>query len=154
MGKRQAIMLQISSMSDHPHGCGEKKIARVAIVRNDGSSPRVWGKEDNPDNPCMKPRIIPTGVGKRISALNWKAPATDHPHGCGEKVSPEPPAFAKPGSSPRVWGKALFIRISDMAGRIIPTGVGKSRCIIGRKTGNADHPHGCGEKTKVLTPWF
>ena len=90
---------------DHPHGCGEKlqEVAKEAGVN--GSSPRVWGKVSALFPPESSLRIIPTGVGKRAPPPCPTTPASDHPHGCGEKASDIRIFAAIIGSSPRVWGK-------------------------------------------------
>ena len=70
-------------------------------------------------------RIIPTGVGKSRAAAPRRAGSADHPHGRGEKGW-APILDGRPrGSSPRAWGKVKIDTIAELAGRIIPTGVGK-----------------------------
>ena len=53
------------------------------------------------------------------------------------------------GSSPRVWGKETLTQKTVFNQRIIPTGVGKSGSRSELSVGNADHPHGCGEKDNI-----
>ncbi len=50
----------------------------------------------------------------------------DHPHACGDKQTAKVIYMKAPGSSPRVWGQALFISALDQSRRIIPTRVGTS----------------------------
>ena len=76
----------------------------------------------------------------------------DHPRGCGEKLHTATTRSICTGSSPRVRGKAaVSIRVSILT-RIIPAGAGKStaRETAGNRAG--DHPRGCGEKGRGLTP--
>ena len=61
----------IVPVTDHPHGCGEKRLALMDLVISSYSI-----------------RIIPTGVGKSNiwNALTQFVGVVDHPHGCGEKL--------------------------------------------------------------------
>ena len=90
---------------DHPHACGDKGAVATVPVTSLGSSPRVWGQDDdlrkdefhlriiptrvgtskkNLKN-FYKPRIIPTRVGtSRLIDLE-KIADEDHPHACGDK---------------------------------------------------------------------
>ena len=48
---------------DHPHACGDKKIARLSDGVLKGSSPRVWGQDFLYKLFFCADRIIPTRVG-------------------------------------------------------------------------------------------
>ena len=51
------------------------------------------------------------------------------------------------GSSPRVWGQAIWaLYLADQAG-IIPTRVGTSNVLICHQKIHGDHPHACGDKS-------
>ena len=88
----------------HPHGCGEHSSLDNWTMRQDGSSPRLWGTLIEGFGKKNLQRFIPTAVGNTlITAQRWK-PKTVHPHGCGEHdikpgIKPE-----MTGSSPRLWG--------------------------------------------------
>ena len=50
---------------DHPHACGDKGLAELAELAEEGSSPRMWG-QDYRNYPRMRSEgIIPTCVGTR-----------------------------------------------------------------------------------------
>ena len=70
--------------------------------------------------------IIPAGAGKRKSYYRRRRINGDHPRGCGEKVAARGRGRARPGSSPRVRGKAQKKRAFAVSERIIPAGAGKS----------------------------
>ncbi len=98
------------------------------------------------------PRIIPTGVGKRKDSQGLLQKGADHPHGCGEKPYSMISSSPLSGSSPRVWGKVYKKVHALLAGRIIPTGVGKSVGLSPLDSTVPDHPHGCGEKVVITIP--
>ena len=50
------------------------------------------------------------------------------------------------GSSPRVWGQAIFGIVLTNANGIIPTRVGTSSKCQHKSTAYRDHPHACGDK--------
>ena len=49
--------------SVHPHACGEYCMLVLKTVRENGSSPRVWGIRDTPKTEGGVTRFIPTRVG-------------------------------------------------------------------------------------------
>ncbi len=51
----------------HPHGRGENNGELSARTRQDGSSPRAWGKLRRDRGRTGGRRFIPTGVGKTLS---------------------------------------------------------------------------------------
>ena len=64
-GKSQGFPTVGAGMRDHPRGCGEKALHPGGNAANEGSSPRVRGKEEYVVGPLLD--------------------AVDHPRGCGEK---------------------------------------------------------------------
>ena len=50
------------------------------------------------------------------------------------------------GSSPRVWGQALFSDLKGQTSGIIPTRVGTRVITSGQEVISQDHPHACGDK--------
>ena len=54
------------------------------------------------------------------------------------------------GSSPRVWGQVLFLKMAEIQPRIIPTRVGTSLFPWDSYHILQDHPHACGDKIFVL----
>ena len=100
--------------------------------------------------PSLPSRIIPAGAGKRSSGRRRLAVCRDHPRGCGEKPPRMPPRPPRPGSSPRVRGKAPKSPSCRRSVRIIPAGAGKSALDTFIKGAFADHPRGCGEKSSCM----
>ena len=58
-----------SRLQDHPHACGDKGLAELAELAEEGSSPRVWGQAIHICAELALKRIIPTRVGTRKSPL-------------------------------------------------------------------------------------
>ena len=52
-----------SRLQDHPHACGDKGLAELAELAEEGSSPRVWGQVIRLFENPAELRIIPTRVG-------------------------------------------------------------------------------------------
>ena len=50
---------------DHPHACGDKRFRIFVLTSEHGSSPRVWGQENDAGADVHVCRIIPTRVGTR-----------------------------------------------------------------------------------------
>ena len=50
----------------HPHVCGEQNDNLQLIVQSAGSSPRVWGTDEDPRQVAGIARFIPTCVGNSI----------------------------------------------------------------------------------------
>ena len=91
---------------DHPRVCGEKACGRASPRGAKGSPPRVRGKDF-----IMSPMNCPLGItpacaGKSGSSCYPAGIPWDHPRVCGEKQTPKGTAHGRPGSPPRVRGKA------------------------------------------------
>jgi len=112
-----------------------------------GSSPRAWGKGENPVILPLSIRIIPTCVGKSIWLCRCKRRHSDHPHVRGEKWPTAEGLWDDYGSSPRAWGKDRIMSSAFLQGRIIPTCVGKRPSARTELTSSTDHPHVRGEKS-------
>ena len=95
-----------------------------------GSSPRVWGQEDMFNDWYTPTRIIPTRVGTSTTAIAGVYLSRDHPHACGDKQYSSQAHCSFQGSSPRVWGQAIWVEIAKMSDGIIPTRVGTSLDIV------------------------
>ena len=65
VGKGRVAGCRSSPCSEHPHVCGERTAARLKLKEIDGTSPRVWGKDDK----------------RKIHPVELK----EHPHVCGER---------------------------------------------------------------------
>ncbi len=68
VGKGRRLRPNRRGTPDHPHGRGEKRAIRTRTRAGIGSSPRAWGKGLSHARPDSPRRIIPTGVGKRLTA--------------------------------------------------------------------------------------
>ena len=91
-------------------------------------------------------RIIPTRVGTSALSLKIYPFVKDHPHACGDKEGVYGSVSATVGSSPRVWGQAISVKISPQMAGIIPTRVGTRQNWKKKTTLKKDHPHACGDK--------
>ncbi len=146
VGTRSLFPSHRKGVQDHPHACGDKLISVSCTIAFLGSSPRVWGQDEDFKRRFFTIRIIPTRVGTRHLLLSGFPTFRDHPHACGDKSPLGSTRANLSGSSPRVWGQALALFNVARVGGIIPTRVGTRRCRF-IKTGNVqDHPHACGDK--------
>ena len=153
-GKSAPPLWRSTPTTDHPRGCGEKKLQPEQRASTEGSSPRVRGKAFSVRVLAGVNGIIPAGAGKRRLPQNGETILEDHPRGCGEKIPPRSNRPPKRGSSPRVRGKVSGAVVWGHGHRIIPAGAGK-RGRGGHRHGTGqDHPRGCGEKNHILTPLF
>ena len=84
-GKSSISFHVFSPMRDHPRGCGEKFFGELSPLRDEGSSPRVRGKEETRKGGEAAGGIIPAGAGKRPHLVALSVTVGDHPRGCGEK---------------------------------------------------------------------
>ena len=111
-------------ISVHPHGRGERPVARRPLTCNVGSSPRAWGTDGDPHRPFCFTRFIPTGVGngRHVSRAIGQIPV--HPHGRGERGFHVTQISEPDGSSPRAWGTGPYRTRPRTRSRFIPTGVG------------------------------
>ncbi len=110
----------------HPHGCGEYYPPRFIFFCGVGSSPRVWGIQFSLCLISCQTWFIPTGVGNTVANCDRAVRARVHPHGCGEYAAPLMERRKEVGSSPRVWGIHITLRIHQIPARFIPTGVGNT----------------------------
>ena len=111
-----------------------------------GSPPRVRGKGAMPDGIAGHHRITPACAGKSQQLEKWHRAAEDHPRVCGEKFGTATTTDIKPGSPPRVRGKALMAGAHIYHYRITPACAGKSLGQVDATSAPADHPRVCGEK--------
>jgi len=73
-------------MADHPHARGENAICRLTRSAVCGPSPRTWGEQPEPGQPCQGVRTIPTHVGRTAQSDPRSSLAADHPHARGENT--------------------------------------------------------------------
>ena len=67
MGTRPPRTLKNILKQDHPHAYGDKFPIVRRISKGLGSSPRVWGQDDNNGKLTVANRIIPTRMGTSTS---------------------------------------------------------------------------------------
>jgi len=155
----------MSTVTVHPHVCGEYVAIRARVAGRHGSSPRVWGIPGPSCYWSIPSRFIPTCVGNTDEILKALLKVTVHPHVCGEYLGTMNANGRARGSSPRVWGIRCSSCCSSWSLRFIPTCVGNTSSshdasarirFIPTCVGNTNqrrtfpclpsvHPHVCGE---------
>ena len=97
----------------HPRVCGENGRMGGTPGRPSGSSPRVRGKLGEREGGEVGPGLIPACAGKtrRHAAASDRARA--HPRVCGENRRGTSSPLSGCGSSPRVRGKLLVVRVAQ-----------------------------------------
>ena len=63
MGTSRLSPFGAEGSEDHPHACGDKPSDSLAILKLEGSSPRVWGQAGGKQMVDNVDGIIPTRVG-------------------------------------------------------------------------------------------
>ena len=127
MGTSSALIAAVRICQDHPHAYGDKSARVLTCLRQQGSSPRVWGQGDDSAVDRTSPGIIPTRMGTSSSEMYGYGSLEDHPHAYGDKNQVQRNGLQYIGSSPRVWGQ-VFKTISKRSNsRIIPTRMGTSK---------------------------
>jgi len=132
----------------HPHACGEHITGRIALLRNHGSSPRMWGTLRSLQRVNMLFRFIPTHVGNTNRLVNLRRVAAVHPHACGEHSASATIVLNNCGSSPRMWGTLVLDGCSSGINRFIPTHVGNTQAASSTSSQGTVHPHACGEHNR------
>ena len=117
-----------------------------------GSSPRLWGACRRPGTAPRTPRFIPTPVGSICTASCATWAASVHPHACGEHTGLVQIDAWTFGSSPRLWGAWLPLRLRAGRCRFIPTPVGSIHPRPARSCRVSVHPHACGEHALPSSP--
>ncbi len=96
--------------------------------------------------PIFAPRIIPTRMGTSFHHDIRRPTDKDHPHAYGDKSLSYFLLLSDQGSSPRVWGQAVFSAYCFPLQGIIPTRMGTSQRLYYERSGSKDHPHAYGDK--------
>ena len=147
-GKSYLIGTGLSDTKDHPRVCGEKTVLDLSRLVEQGSPPRMRGKEVVFIDSYLVSRITPAYAGKRFDPIHRITFQRDHPRVCGEKITGGNLLPVNKGSPPRMRGKANkgFAFLDKV--RITPAYAGKSSCSAYCGRGRKDHPRVCGEKRK------
>ena len=127
VGTSPLSLILVIFAEDHPHACGDKRWKKYDFGIIKGSSPRVWGQEDDSVCTFLDERIIPTRVGTSDEGDGDNSSDEDHPHACGDKFCLAYNLQVVAGSSPRVWGQGKNFPFPLHQVRIIPTRVGTRR---------------------------
>ena len=110
---------------DHPRVCGEKLPRLLSLALASGSPPRMRGKESKSTKYGTTDRITPAYAGKSCAFFVQRVQCGDHPRVCGEKVLSRKIFADRPGSPPRMRGKANSGNARKPNTRITPAYAGK-----------------------------
>ena len=116
---------------------------------DNGSPPRMRGKEASWAWRMTSGRITPAHAGKRRATSLTHCAPEDHPRACGEKQVAYRLAEPVLGSPPRMRGKEVTSADFRHAPGITPAHAGKSFLTPKIFKGGRDHPRACGEKTEA-----
>ena len=154
-GKRRPEYGRKNKCGDHPRVCGEKNRQALVEGANQGSPPRMRGKEVLPVRGFPPPGITPAYAGKRTGPGKDAPRRWDHPRVCGEKEIAAGRDVAYWGSPPRMRGKARSCQTVQHGAGITPAYAGKSSPGSAAGCHARDHPRVCGEKFAArLLPRF
>ena len=90
---------------DHPRVCGEKLLMNLVPLREQGSPPRMRGKDATRWLSNINSRITPAYAGKSLLISSSALSSRDHPRVCGEKQHEPAGQHRCLGSPPRMRGK-------------------------------------------------
>ena len=125
-GKRKPHLHKKGCTWDHPRVCGEKCPNCGRKMKQQGSPPRMRGKDGVNDSAQAVTGITPAYAGKRLLVLPDHISGQDHPRVCGEKMVSMIPHRRSRGSPPRMRGKGCLYFLTTSAARITPAYAGKS----------------------------
>ena len=113
--------------SDHPRACGANSAVDRADQMNNGSSPRMRGKQRHQTGNTGTVRIIPAHAGQTTAHRDVTRTASDHPRACGANAAIFCTGDGICGSSPRMRGKRDHGVVGVKPRRIIPAHAGQTR---------------------------
>ena len=145
-GKRHSVFGYGRNTRDHPRVCGEKCEPKHDLFNEQGSPPRMRGKETAGQHCRRLSGITPAYAGKRPCSCRAMRRYGDHPRVCGEKTVMHNVAANKKGSPPRMRGKDRQTSALAFGIGITPAYAGKSRSLNWTSSTAWDHPRVCGEK--------
>ena len=145
-GKRCCCVADCGIAGDHPRVCGEKYRYKHFYRWTSGSPPRMRGKVFQQLENGKPAGITPAYAGKRTISHGHYGDDRDHPRVCGEKNGQACNFFRKPGSPPRMRGKAQWERTGSGVRGITPAYAGKRHDFQAGYGPRWDHPRVCGEK--------
>ena len=117
-----------------------------------GSPPRMRGKDAAAGRQGHRIGITPAYAGKRTGARESLPTVRDHPRVCGEKSYATRSTIRLLGSPPRVRGKVVLSSENPLCRGITPAYAGKSWTAAAQTSACWDHPRVCGEKMVSMIP--
>ena len=129
--------------------CGENPPKVFVTNTFPGSSPRVRGKRQWPFKVGGWLGLIPACAGKTWVLGSAKARSKAHPRVCGENYKHFVLATNAQGSSPRVRGKRIVLRVVVSGRGLIPACAGKTPKTYATPFRISAHPRVCGENTVI-----
>ena len=146
-GKTSSKYTSYRTTPAHPRRCGENFTLPGLSIESGGSSPQVRGKLTLAFISLSLPRLIPAGAGKTALALSVARSPPAHPRRCGENRDNRGISYRLGGSSPQVRGKRASCMVSQIFGRLIPAGAGKTSACCRLREPRTAHPRRCGENS-------
>ena len=138
---------------DHPREYGENFVKWHCRRGWPGSSPRIRGECLVLHDVQRPVGIIPANTGRIISALLVAAHRTDHPREYGENNWACTKARMGSGSSPRIRGELLVVKVVSHQRGIIPANTGRIIPDFHTHLIVRDHPREYGEN-QIAGSWF
>ena len=111
---------------DHPRVCGEHILPAWEMARLLGSSPRMRGTLPAQVDGLGHLGIIPAYAGNTASCSSSTHCSRDHPRVCGEHQRAFETTCGQEGSSPRMRGTLIRIKIQIIHLGIIPAYAGNT----------------------------
>jgi len=105
VGRTAQLFVRQGLQTDHPHARGENWSGISLYGWLVGPSPRTWGERYMTGFTRVRPRTIPTHVGRTRSAHRKTVESPDHPHARGENGPGGLCPSGLFGPSPRTWGE-------------------------------------------------
>ena len=128
----------------HPRVCGGSSRSLRDHRHAKGTSPRVRGKQRHVRGGILDPGYIPACAGEAVARLDGAIVAGVHPRVCGGSVRCLNDVHPESGTSPRVRGKRVDVRVIGRRARYIPACAGEAcTARIAFRTA-AVHPRVCG----------
>ena len=105
VGKTSMYLTPFGGPGKHPLARGEDPAQSRLHIRDKETSPRPWGRQSKNNCMIMRPRNIPTPVGKTEPRRSDRRRLKKHPHACGEDFVLSRPSICSTETSPRLWGR-------------------------------------------------
>ena len=129
---------------DHPRACGAHTQEQKRGLGFKGSSPRMRGSPLFSQFMQNIFGIIPAHAGLTPSVETPECIVWDHPRACGAHSNPCSMIATVMGSSPRMRGSLVALRVLRVEVGIIPAHAGLTRTVLSSGPSTGDHPRACG----------